>query len=50
MADKRNVWIFKSFEFLNSTILQYGHQGALFKYNLTFYNKAAIFLKYNLTL
>jgi len=31
------------FNFLKSVILQYGRQGALFKYNLTFYNMAAIF-------
>jgi hypothetical protein len=34
---------FFNFLNLNSAILQYGLQGALFKCNLTFYNTAAIF-------
>jgi len=31
------------FSFLNSTILEYGRQGAIFKHYLIFYNMAAIF-------
>jgi len=34
---------FQNFLFFKSTILQYGRQGAILKYNLTFYNVAAIF-------
>jgi len=43
MADTRDFLIFSIFEFLNAAILQYGRQGAILKYILTFYNMATIF-------